>query len=71
MMKDGHCPMCNSNEVYSNPRANFGAGSQYVDVDDRAGLTPYVCASCGFTAMYVDSMDDLKDLIKSEGWQKV
>ncbi len=70
-MKDGHCPMCNSNEVYSNPNAVFWSGPQGVDVDDQATPTPYVCARCGFTAMYIDSMDELQELIKSEGWKRV
>ncbi len=67
-MKDGNCPMCNSNEVYSNPKAEFWAGSQFLDVDDQAAPTPYVCARCGFTAMFIDSKDNLKELIKSDGW---
>ncbi len=70
-MKSGHCPMCNSNEVYVNPEANFWAGSQALDLNDQAGLTAYVCARCGFTAMYIDTADGLKELIKSEGWTRV
>ncbi len=70
-MKSGHCPMCDSNEVYANPKAQFWAGSQFVDLEDELGLMAYVCAECGFIAMYADEMDDLKSMIKGKGWTKV
>ena len=68
-MKDGHCPMCKSTEVYASLADNFRAGPNLVDVTDELTFVPYLCRSCGFTAMYVDDLDDLADL--SEDWKRV
>ncbi len=77
-MKDGHCPMCNSTEVYANPAERFWAHSAKVhlaDADDTAHIVtpfiPYVCLNCGFTAMYAEDMDVLKEIPKTKGWSKV
>ncbi len=70
-MKDGQCPMCHSNQVYRNPNVNFRAGGQLVDLDDETYFIPYVCAQCGFTAMYVESEDELRGLPTAEGWERV
>ncbi len=70
-MKDGHCPMCNSNEVYANPTVNFRAGGELIDLEDETYFVPYVCVKCGFTALYVESMDDVQALPTTEGWRKV
>jgi predicted nucleic-acid-binding Zn-ribbon protein len=70
-MKDGQCPMCKSNEVYANPKANFRAGGEFVDMNDYTYFTPYICVRCGFTAMYVEEMDELPDLVKEKGWVRV
>jgi len=70
-MKNGHCPMCKSGEVYANPTAEFRAGPDLLDLGDQVTFTPYVCRSCGFTAFYFQYMEDMEDLTKDEGWQKV
>jgi ribosomal protein S27AE len=77
-MKDGRCPMCNSNEVYANHKVTFHASNTKVyledadgNVDIEAAFVPYICMDCGFTAMYVNDMNDIKDLPKLEGWKKV
>ena len=70
-MKDGHCPMCKSGEVYANPTAEFRAGPNYLDLGGQVTFTPYVCRICGFTAFYFQHMEDMEDLTKDEGWQKV
>ncbi len=70
-MNDMHCPMCNSNEIYVNPEAVFRAGPQFVDLDDSANLTPWVCANCGFTAMFVASREELEQVLKEKGWKRL
>ena len=70
-MKDGQCPMCHSTEIYANPTVNFRAGPNFVDLTDYTTFIPYICASCGFTAMYIESMDDIEELLKDKGWRKV
>ena len=77
-MKDGHCPMCNSNEVYANPTERFLASNTRVhlaieggDVDVSTAFTPYICMNCGFTAMYVKDMKDIQDIPKTKGWMRV
>jgi len=78
-MKDGHCSICNSSEVYANPAVKFyGSNNKvYLMEDNRdpsadvsAHFIPYICMSCGFTAMYVDDLNNLKDLPKKKGWAK-
>ncbi len=73
-MKNGRCPMCNSSEVYSNPKSEFRAGTDFVDLEDDKNeiyLTAYVCKDCGFAAMFVEDLDDIKDLPKMKGWKRV
>lgn len=70
-MKNGHCPMCNSTEVYCNSTVNFRAGGSLVDLEDETYFIPYVCFHCGFTALYVENMDDLRDMSEEEGWCRV
>jgi predicted nucleic-acid-binding Zn-ribbon protein len=77
-MKNGCCPMCQSTDIYTNPTVNFRASGSYVDLEDHSGredlgitFIPYLCLRCGFTAMYVESLDELEDLPKTEGWKKV
>ncbi len=75
-MKNGKCPMCNSNEVYSNSESEFRASGDMVQLSDvdnelQIYLIPYICTNCGFTAMFVADMDDVKDLPEMNGWEKV
>jgi len=77
-MKNGKCPMCNSTDVYANQTVNFRASGQIVDLEDDDGndelgteFVPYICMNCGFTALYVEDLDDVKDLPKMKGWKRV
>ncbi len=77
-MKNGHCPMCNSNQVVTTSTVRFFASNNAVRLRDDHGnivptakFVPYICMNCGFTAMYVDNMDDIKDLPKTAGWEQV
>ncbi|NOT04457.1 MAG: hypothetical protein HOP27_07635 [Anaerolineales bacterium] len=75
-MKSGKCPMCNSNEVYSNSESEFRASGDIVQLSDidnelQIYLIPYICTNCGFAAMFVADMDDVKDLPETDGWKKV
>jgi predicted nucleic-acid-binding Zn-ribbon protein len=77
-MKDGHCPMCKSTEIYKNGTLSFRASGQSLELenedgDDKLGFefAPYICLNCGFAALYVDFPDDLSVLRKTKGWEKV
>ncbi len=77
-MRDGHCPMCNSTEVYSNKSINFRASGQLLDLEDEDGIAdleayfiPYICMGCGFTALYVEDLNEISDLPQTKGWKKV
>ena len=73
-MKNGRCPMCNSTEVYSNPKAELRASTYLVELEDEENeiyLVAYVCKDCGFTAMFVEDLTDIKDLPKMKGWKRV
>lgn len=69
--------MCNSNEVYTNPRVIFFASNNHLRLRDddgnmlpQASFIPYICKNCGFTAMYMEKMGDVKDML-GKGWEKV
>ncbi len=73
-MKDGHCPMCKSTEVYANEAYHFVLRLQGpVGVENIiAGLIPYICKSCGFTALYVKDVEaDFDNLTPKLGWKQV
>ena len=71
--------MCNSNEVYANPATRFFSSSARVRLIDDNGtpnpasiaFVPYICMRCGFTAMYVEKLDDIKELPTTKGWKQV
>lgn len=78
-MKDGHCPMCNSSEVFSNQTVRFFSSNAKVYLRDENGnpnpkagpaFVPYICMNCGFTAMFVQDMETINDLPKTDGWKK-
>ncbi len=78
-MKDGRCPMCNGTEVYAADRPTMAVGGDYLyldlgdGTDEELDLTAYVCANCGYTALFVDETvsDQLPLLKKAKGWHKV
>lgn len=75
-MKSGKCPMCNSTEVYTNPESEFRASGDIVELSDMNNglqiyLVPYICMKCGFAAMFVDDMDEIRDLTEQKGWRRV
>ena len=77
-MKDGHCPKCNSTDVYRGTRAPLEAGEGLLHLGVRAGnyyvnvmLDAYVCANCGYVEMYAADLSKLTALPQGAGWQKV
>jgi hypothetical protein len=76
-MKNGHCPMCNSDDVYTNSSVTFFASNNRLRLRDddgnilpQASFVPYICKNCGFTAMYMQSMEGMEELL-SKGWEKI
>ena len=78
-MQNGHCPMCNSNEVYmTNSFGSLRARGDTVHFQAMQGSSSalfnfdiYVCTNCGFTAMYTKSDKGLAFLKNADLWQKV
>ena len=77
-MKNGHCPMCNSEQVYKNESVLFRAHGGILELEDDDGedplhfnFTPYICLDCGFTALYADYPDNLSVVRKAKDWKKV
>ncbi len=75
-MKNGKCPMCNSTAVYTNSHALLRASGNSLQLIEpyselNTYLTPYVCVQCGFVAMFVEAIDQLKDLPDGKGWEQV
>jgi hypothetical protein len=77
-MKNGHCPMCNSDEVYMTD--TFGTLRAHGDEAHfqamqgnnqcRFNFALYVCTNCGFTATYAKSDQGLAYLKKADDWKK-
>lgn len=63
------CPKCQSNEIIRIPgevRA-FGAGNNITvgaTVFSAVKVTRYLCASCGFSEEWVESIDDIASIKK-------
>jgi predicted nucleic-acid-binding Zn-ribbon protein len=78
-MKNGHCPKCNSTEVYRGAPATLAAGEGWVHLENRKTgtnimLDSYVCANCGYVEMYVAEASKVKLPSLAEDkkfWQKV
>ncbi len=72
-MKDGICPKCKSNEVFSGAdimlkSGPFGSNSIPVNLTSIAALDNYVCVHCGYVESYVVDSKKLKEI--SQGWLK-
>ena len=72
-MKDGICPKCKSNEVFSGAdimlkSGPFGSNSIPVNLTSIAALDNYVCAHCGYVESYVLDSKKLKE--SSQKWPK-
>jgi predicted RNA-binding Zn-ribbon protein involved in translation (DUF1610 family) len=63
------CPKCQNNEIIRIPgeaRA-FGAGNNIVvggTIFSAVKVTRYLCASCGFSEEWVESVDDIASIKK-------
>jgi hypothetical protein len=75
-MKDGMCPKCGAAAVYHGPVgwaevvSSIASEAQLpMTAMDNAGLTNYVCTSCGYLERYVDSPGDRDTIAKK--WEKV
>jgi predicted nucleic-acid-binding Zn-ribbon protein len=72
-LKDGICPKCKSNEVFSGAdimlkSGPFGSNSIPVNLTSIAALDNYVCAHCGYVESYVLDSKKLKEI--SQKWPK-
>ncbi len=77
-MKSGKCPMCASENIYENPELTYSTDGNNLSLSDDMGrekivfsFMPYVCMNCGYVAIYISDMNDVKDLPKTKGWKKV
>ncbi len=80
-MQNGHCPKCNSTEIYRGTRSPFRAGEGMLHLEGIAHntginilLDACVCAQCGYVEMYVteQSRPKLASLVEDKNnWQKV
>lgn len=73
-MKQGKCPKCDSQEIYSGvdvlPKSGpFGSNSIPVSIVSIAALDNYVCTQCGYLERYVADEDKLKEISKK--WKSV
>jgi hypothetical protein len=70
-MKNGRCPMCGAADVYASTKDCFRAGPDVVKYWVGLTFVPYLCASCGYTAMYVHHMENLPRQLADSGFEKV
>ena len=73
-MKQGKCPKCGSEAVYSGvevlPKSGpFGSNSIPVTLVSIAALDNYVCTDCGYLESYIADAEKLKEIVKK--WPKV
>jgi predicted nucleic-acid-binding Zn-ribbon protein len=73
-MKQGKCPKCSSDEVYSGshikPKSGpFVSNSIPISLTSIAGLDNYVCTQCGYVESYISDPSKLKEI--SIRWPKV
>ncbi len=78
-MKSGHCPKCNSTEIYRGTSGTLVAGEGWIHLQNlKTGANimfdAYVCTNCGYVEMYVADSSKAKLPGLSEDkkfWQKV
>lgn len=73
-MKQGKCPKCGSEDVYSGENialksGPFGSNSIPVGLTSIAALDNYVCKACGLVESYVSEKSKLKEIAKR--WDRV
>lgn len=73
-MKQGKCPKCGSEAVYSGeevmPKSGpFGSNAIPVSIVSIAALDNYVCTDCGYLERYVAETGKLREISKK--WLKV
>ena len=73
-MKEGKCPKCGSEGVYSGTdiypkNGPFGSNSIPVSILSIAALDNYVCGECGYVESYVADKSKLREIAKK--WPKV
>jgi len=72
-LKQGKCPKCGSEEVYSGaevlPKSGpFGSNSIPISIVSIAALDNYVCTDCGYLESYITDTAKLKEIVKK--WAK-
>ena len=72
-MKQGNCPKCGSENVYSGievlPKSGpFGSNSIPISIVSIAALDNYVCTECGYLEQYIADPEKLKEINKK--WPK-
>jgi predicted nucleic-acid-binding Zn-ribbon protein len=80
-MQNGHCPKCNSTEVFRGTQSPLHAGEGLVHLEaypSSRGINllvdACVCANCGYVEMYVTDSSKSKLTALSEdkkNWQRV
>lgn len=68
-MKNGRCPRCGSNKIYSAADlplkgGPFGSNTIPVSLTSMAPLDNYVCVDCGLVESYVADEDKLAEIAR-------
>ena len=71
-MKNLQCPKCHSREMVRLPgdiqQPSTLSGAKSAASFKTIKTTLYCCANCGFSEVWVDDPEDLKDLLKRFGF---
>lgn len=71
-MKNMQCPKCRSKEVVRLPGdiqpPSMLSGAKPPSSFKTIKVTRFCCSNCGFTEVWVNDPDDLKDLLKKYGF---
>jgi hypothetical protein len=73
-MKNGHCPKCNSANVYTKD-GGLSWGAEDLLIDDgsfaqNADCVSYICIDCGYFENYIVDMARLQKKVQ-KNWTKV
>jgi len=73
-LKQGKCPKCGSEEIYSGvevlPKSGpFGSNAIPISFVSIAALDNYVCTDCGYLERYIAETEKRREIIRK--WPKV
>ena len=64
MKNNNACPKCGSTEIICAPDSSYTNIQSGFTIFSAAKVSRYVCASCGFIELWVQSQEDIDKLVE-------